>query len=147
MDVQVRKSPRVAIEVDVLQGPDPGAYSNSPVCGAGSSIQLNSDDNGFYQDYSWTGPKWFHSSTDQNPVISNATSANAGNYTTTLDDGTCSSSLHRQSLFRWVFRQLHQFLKQPVVAMSGMEVHIQLQATRRIKLLMQQDVTVQQHCI
>ena len=60
------------------------ATSNSPVC-AGSTIQLNTSAQGTY---SWTGPNGFTSSL-QNPTIPNATAANAGTYTVTVNLGGC----------------------------------------------------------
>ncbi|MBM3165427.1 MAG: gliding motility-associated C-terminal domain-containing protein [Bacteroidetes bacterium] len=58
------------------------ATSNSPVC-SGSTIQLNTSAQGTY---SWTGPNGFTSSL-QNPTIPNATAANAGTYTVTVNLG------------------------------------------------------------
>ncbi|MBX7242889.1 MAG: T9SS type A sorting domain-containing protein, partial [Bacteroidia bacterium] len=52
---------------------------SSPVC-EGSSINLTS---GGGNAYSWSGPNGFNS-TVQNPVLSNATLANTGNYTVTV---------------------------------------------------------------
>ncbi len=60
------------------------ATSNSPVC-TGNTIQLNTPAQGTY---SWTGPNGF-TSTLQNPSIPNATSANAGIYTVTVNLGGC----------------------------------------------------------
>ncbi len=60
------------------------ATSNSPVC-TGTSIQLNTSAQGTY---SWTGPNGFTSSL-QNPSIPNATAANAGTYTVTVNLGGC----------------------------------------------------------
>jgi len=60
------------------------ATSNSPVC-SGTTIQLNTNAQGTY---SWTGPNGFSSSL-QNPTIPNATAANAGTYTVTVNMGGC----------------------------------------------------------
>jgi hypothetical protein len=57
------------------------ASSNSPVC-AGSSIMLSTP-TVTGTTYAWTGPNGF-TSTQQNPIIANATSANAGSYTVTV---------------------------------------------------------------
>jgi len=65
------------------------AGSNSPVC-TGQDINLTSSISG--ATYQWTGPAGF-TSTQQNPVIYNATAANAGDYTITVTDipGGCPS--------------------------------------------------------
>jgi len=60
------------------------ATSNSPVC-SGTTIQLNTPAQGTY---SWTGPNGFTSAL-QNPSIPNATAANAGTFTVTVDLGGC----------------------------------------------------------
>jgi len=62
--------------------------SNSPVC-EGDTIELYGDP-AIGVTYSWTGPDGF-TSPDQNPTISGATAAKAGNYYLTVDDGTCIS--------------------------------------------------------
>lgn len=68
-----------------------GANSNSPIC-EGQTLQLQSQ--GGYVSYQWSGPSGF-TSTSQNPSITNATTANSGVYTVTVDDGTgtCSSTI------------------------------------------------------
>lgn len=63
-------------DVVINATPDVTASSNSPIC-EGSDINLTS--NGGVT-WSWTGPNSF-TSTQQNPVIPSATSANAGTYT------------------------------------------------------------------
>jgi Secretion system C-terminal sorting domain len=67
--------PAKDLQVDVT------ATSNSPVC-PGDTIKLYGNIYGGF-DFSWTGPNSF-SSTQQNPVITNATSAKAGTYTLTM---------------------------------------------------------------
>lgn len=69
--------------------PTPIASSNSPIC-EGTDLQLSVDIIGIY---AWEGPNGY-SSTDQNPVISNALqSTHEGTYTVTVTDAnTCSSS-------------------------------------------------------
>lgn len=68
-----------------------GANSNSPIC-EGQTLQLQSQ--GGYVSYQWSGPNAF-TSNQQNPSIPNATAANAGVYTVTVNDGTgsCSSTI------------------------------------------------------
>jgi len=67
----------------------PAVSSNSPVC-AGSAVNLTTaavTDAG----YSWTGPAGFIS-TVQNPVIANATAADAGMYSLVVSVDGCSSA-------------------------------------------------------
>ena len=67
----------------------PSVTSNSPVCeGSTLSLFASSVPGGIYN---WTGPNGFTSSL-QNPVISNATVANAGSYTVTVTVGQCTST-------------------------------------------------------
>lgn len=54
---------------------NPQATSNSPVC-IGKNLELNASGG---TNYSWTGPNGF-TSTDQNPIITNATISNSGEY-------------------------------------------------------------------
>jgi len=62
--------------------------SNSPVC-INSTIQLNATGGATYN---WTGPNGF-TSTQQNPTIPNATTANAGTYTCQITgSGACDGS-------------------------------------------------------
>ncbi len=63
--------------------------SNSPVC-QGSNLSLYAGATSG-SSYSWTGPNGFTSNI-QNPVINNATTANAGTYVVTASLNTCSSS-------------------------------------------------------
>ena len=66
----------------------PEASSNSPVCD-GDDIELYAaSQNG--ASYHWVGPSSF-SSTEQNPIIENATSANSGPYTLTITQAAGSS--------------------------------------------------------
>jgi hypothetical protein len=67
----------------------PVASSNSVVC-EGGTIQLSST---FIPGatYSWSGPDGF-SSSDQNPVIANATGAKAGTYSLTATRNGCTSA-------------------------------------------------------
>lgn len=66
----------------------PIATSNSPIC-AGNSIQLSTP-NVNNAIYSWTGPNGYTSAL-QNPVIKNATAANAGTYSIFTTVNGCSS--------------------------------------------------------
>ncbi|PID94024.1 MAG: hypothetical protein CSA95_05130 [Bacteroidetes bacterium] len=66
----------------------PEASSNSPVC-IGDDIELYAaSQNG--ASYLWEGPAGF-SSNEQNPIIENATQANAGAYTLTISQASGSS--------------------------------------------------------
>jgi gliding motility-associated-like protein len=67
----------------------PTINSNSPVC-QGNSLNLFASTVAGAT-YSWTGPNGFISSL-QNPVISNTTAANAGNYSLTVTVGQCTSN-------------------------------------------------------
>lgn len=69
------------ITIQVDDNPDAAASSNNPGC-EGDDLQLSSASfNG--ATYAWTGPNGFTSS-EQNPVINDLTSANNGDYTVTL---------------------------------------------------------------
>jgi gliding motility-associated-like protein len=70
--------PSAPIAVTVNAAPVAVAGSNSPVC-VGAQIQLDATFNPNWS-YQWTGPAGFFS-TLRNPVINNATLANAGDYT------------------------------------------------------------------
>jgi len=74
--------------VVVNQTPVVNVNSNSPVC-SGSNINLTATANAG-SSYAWTGPNSF-SSNVQNPVIVNASSANAGNYNCIATLNGCSS--------------------------------------------------------
>lgn len=67
----------------------PVAGSNSPVCsGVNLSLQTATVAGA---SYAWTGPNGF-TSTLQNPVIPNATTAASGNYTVTVTVSNCTSA-------------------------------------------------------
>lgn len=66
----------------------PTAGSNSPIC-EGTSINLTAS-SVTGGTYSWTGPNGF-TSTDQNPIITNATLAMAGLYSVTVTVAGCTS--------------------------------------------------------
>ncbi|HEX6914148.1 MAG TPA: PKD domain-containing protein [Chitinophagaceae bacterium] len=69
----------------------PVAASNSPVC-SGNTINLTaSTTTAGAINYSWTGPNGF-TSNQQNPSISNATTADGGTYTVTATLGSCASA-------------------------------------------------------
>ena len=67
----------------------PTAGSNSPLCD-GTTLNLSASMIAGAT-YSWTGPNGF-TSTDQNPVISNASASEAGTYSVTVIVGGCTSS-------------------------------------------------------
>lgn len=66
------------------------ASSNSPVCSGNSVTLLGATVSG--ATYQWNGPNGFTSS-QQNPVITNATLADAGTYTLTITNGGCSAAV------------------------------------------------------
>lgn len=68
--------------------PSPSINPVAPVC-SGQNINLSTPNAGFT--YSWTGPNSF-TSTQQNPVITNSTNANAGEYSLVIADGDCQSN-------------------------------------------------------
>jgi len=75
--------------VSVVSGPaTPTASSNSPIC-AGSTLMLSTP-TVTGATYNWTGPNSF-TSTLQNPIITNVTTANAGTYSVTITQGGCPS--------------------------------------------------------
>lgn len=81
------ESERADLEIETLEPPSkPTISTNSPVC-AGAKIELSTDAVGTY---TWSGPNSF-TSTEQNPEITNATAASAGDYTLTVKVGNCSS--------------------------------------------------------
>jgi len=67
----------------------PTVSANNELC-SGSSIYLTAGTTAGAS-YSWTGPNGFTSSL-QNPVINNATAANAGTYAATITVGQCTST-------------------------------------------------------
>lgn len=70
--------------------PTPVAANNGPVC-TGSNLQLSATSTATGITYSWTGPNGF-SSNQQNPVLSNVTTNNAGIYTVTITQNGCVSA-------------------------------------------------------
>jgi gliding motility-associated-like protein len=66
------------------EGVDVTAGSNSPVC-SGNTLQLSCDIDA--DQYLWTGPNGY-SSTDRNPVISNVSVADSGEYVLTVTVST-----------------------------------------------------------
>jgi len=70
--------------------PVSGASSNSPVC-SGSSINLSGTTSIPGATFSWTGPNGF-ASTDQNPAITNASTAASGAYYLTTTASGCASA-------------------------------------------------------
>ncbi len=68
--------------------PVPTVTSNSPVC-EGQDIELTASTSGGAT-YTWSGPAGF-TSTQQNPIITNAQLTNDGDYTVVVDNG-CSSA-------------------------------------------------------
>src|SRR4030066_406751 len=79
--------PAATDSVVVNDKPTATASATSPVC-EGGDIQLTGGPSGMT--YSWTGPDTF-TSTDQSPLITNATTANEGVYTLPVYDGSCYS--------------------------------------------------------
>jgi uncharacterized repeat protein (TIGR01451 family) len=79
-------------DTDITVHADPVAYatSNSPVC-VGNTIYLFGNPGGMTS-YNWAGPNDF-TSNQQNPAISDATSAMSGTYTLTITDSSgCGSA-------------------------------------------------------
>ena len=64
------------------------ATNNSPIC-AGANLELTGGGGGIY---TWTGPNGFGSG-DQNPIISNVTSAATGVYTLTVVNGSSTTTV------------------------------------------------------
>jgi gliding motility-associated-like protein len=82
-------SDSAAISISVLPKPaSPLITSNSPMC-TGDSLQLTANASSL-QTFSWLGPDGF-SSTLQNPVLSNVTTAQSGLYGVIGYDGNCFS--------------------------------------------------------
>ncbi len=67
------------------------AKSNSPLC-EGADLEL-SEEAGFAESWQWSGPNGF-TSNEQNPILSNANTINAGTYSVsiTLSNGTTATS-------------------------------------------------------
>jgi hypothetical protein len=77
-----------SVSVTVNSNPVPVVGSNSPIC-AGAQLTLTASGG---SSYSWTGPNSF-SSANQNPSISNATTAASGNYSVVVTDAnSCAST-------------------------------------------------------
>ncbi len=73
----------------VVEDPANGsANANSPLC-YNETIELTAEGGTAYE---WTGPNGFTSS-EQNPIIPNATIADAGDYIVNISNGTCTSTL------------------------------------------------------
>ena len=75
------------VSVSPTPGP-PTASNNGPLC-AGQTLQLNASTVAGAT-YSWTGPNGF-TSTQQDPSITNVTSANTGTYSVSVTLGGCAS--------------------------------------------------------
>jgi hypothetical protein len=73
------------VVVNISTGVNAAIQVSSPTC-VGSNIQLTASPLGM-QTYQWSGPNNFTSSL-QNPVISNATTANSGNYNLTVTNSS-----------------------------------------------------------
>ncbi len=67
----------------------PSITANNPLC-SGQTLTLTATPNGMVS-YNWTGPNGF-SSTLQNPTINNVFASNAGIYTLSVNDGTCTGT-------------------------------------------------------
>ena len=78
-------------EVVLIDQPDASASNDGPVC-EGGSLQLNSQTmtSGATLSYEWSGPNSF-SSTDQNPLIAPASTADVGIYAVTITVDGCVS--------------------------------------------------------
>lgn len=88
--VGICESPRVPIVVTITPPPaSPTVSNNGPVCQNGT-VQLNASSISGAT-YSWSGPAGF-SSTQQNPVINNVQSANAGTYTLSSSINGCPTA-------------------------------------------------------
>lgn len=88
--VKTCESPKTKIEVNVISlPPTPVPSANTPVC-SGAKIELKTP-TVTGATYAWQGPNNF-SSTQQNPVISNATVAMAGTYAVRAIANGCQSS-------------------------------------------------------
>lgn len=87
------------IEAVVYPIPDVLADTNSPICLDGEIMLLGSTtstaENMVYQ---WTGPNSF-SSTKQNPVLSNATEIQAGEYSLVVSANGCDSEVATTNVF------------------------------------------------
>ena len=68
--------------------------SNSAIC-AGQALNLTSTSSLQNSTFAWSGPNGF-SSTQQNPTLSNATTAATGTYTVVVSAGSCSTTMTTQ---------------------------------------------------
>lgn len=89
-----------SVVVNISTGVNASIQVSSPTC-VGSNIQLTASPSGM-QTYQWSGPNNFTSSL-QNPVISNATTANSGTYNLTVTNssgcsGTATASVNVGSI-------------------------------------------------
>ncbi len=75
------------VSVAINSLPVPTALNNGPIC-ANQTLNLNASGGATY---SWSGPGAF-SSSQQNPVISQANAGASGNYTVTVSNGSCQST-------------------------------------------------------
>jgi hypothetical protein len=83
-------SPVTSVAVALTVNPTPTALASaSPACLGQTLNLIGSSDIGAV--FNWTGPDGF-TSADQNPAITNLTSAATGNYTFTATAGSCSAS-------------------------------------------------------
>ena len=98
----------------------PSVSSNGPLC-AGSILNLTASTVAGAS-YSWTGPNGFTSSI-QNPVINNATAANAGSYAATVTVAQCTSASAITSVV------INSIPLTPVVAVSPVCVGMSLNLT------------------
>lgn len=80
---------RVPIEITVNPAPTADPSSNSPLC-EGQNLELTATTVSGAS-YEWTGPGGY-SSTDQNPIINNVTSADEGTYTLIVTANGCPSA-------------------------------------------------------
>ena len=79
------------VHVHIDQSPaTPVAGSNSPLC-TNDTVKLTGADVTSSISYHWSGPSSFNSS-NQNPVINNASATQSGMYTLTVTSGLCSST-------------------------------------------------------
>lgn len=70
----------------------PTAGSNSPICsGTGNSLNLTANSSTSGVTYTWSGPNTY-SSTQQNPTITNVTTAASGTYNVTATLNGCTSA-------------------------------------------------------
>lgn len=76
--------------VNTVAMPDPVAGSNGPVC-AGTTLALDASSTLSGITYHWSGPNGF-TSTTQNPIIANVTTAASGTYTVYTTYQSCTSN-------------------------------------------------------